>query len=79
MCAHSEQGALGLIINKPIEGLPFRELMIKMEIPVTATTSSAPVLFGASMITPLSVEYPQPLRKPSSRWTGDWQARAFGG
>jgi putative transcriptional regulator len=51
MCAHSEQGALGLIINKPIEGLPFRELMIKMEIPVTATTSTAPVLFGGPVDT----------------------------
>jgi putative transcriptional regulator len=51
MCAHSEQGALGLIINKPIEGLPFRELMIKMEIPVSATTSTAPVLFGGPVDT----------------------------
>jgi putative transcriptional regulator len=51
MCAHSEQGALGLIINKPIEGLPFRELMVKMDIPVSATTSTAPVLFGGPVDT----------------------------
>jgi putative transcriptional regulator len=51
MCSHSAQSALGLIINKPIEGLPFRDLMIKMDIPVTDVTSKAPVLFGGPVET----------------------------
>jgi putative transcriptional regulator len=51
MCAHSANGALGLIINKPIESLPFRELMIQMHIPVTNATSMAPVLFGGPVDT----------------------------
>ena len=52
MCSHSAQrGALGLIINKPIEGLPFRDLMIKMDIPVTSATSTAPVLLGGPVDT----------------------------
>ncbi len=51
MCAHSTRGALGLIVNKPIPALPFRELMIKMDIPVTAATSRMPVLFGGPVDT----------------------------
>jgi putative transcriptional regulator len=51
MCSHSAEGALGLIINKPIEGLPFRDLMVKMDIPVTDATSKAPVLFGGPVDT----------------------------
>ena len=35
MCAHSASGAMGLIVNKPFEGLSFRELMEKFEIAVT--------------------------------------------
>jgi putative transcriptional regulator len=47
MCSHStSQGALGLVVNKPIEGLPFRELMTKMEIPVSDATPQTPVMFG---------------------------------
>ena len=32
MCAHSEDGALGLIINKPIENLDFASLIEKLDI-----------------------------------------------
>ena len=46
MCAHSAQGAMGLIINKPIDGLSFRELMLKLGIDGTATRTNAPILFG---------------------------------
>ncbi|HEY0303164.1 MAG TPA: YqgE/AlgH family protein [Rhizomicrobium sp.] len=51
MCSHSAQGALGLIVNKPIPGLPFRELMNKMDIGVTAATPGNPVLFGGPVDT----------------------------
>ncbi|MDR3525649.1 MAG: YqgE/AlgH family protein [Rhizomicrobium sp.] len=46
ICAHSANGAMGLIVNKPLEGLSFRELMEKFEIAVTAEDSDTPILFG---------------------------------
>ena len=51
MCAHSDQGAMGLIVNKPFEGLTFRELVEKLEIRVTANTPDPPVLFGGPVST----------------------------
>jgi putative transcriptional regulator len=51
MCSHSAEGALGLIVNKPIDGLPFRELMSKMDIPVTDATPRASVMFGGPVET----------------------------
>ena len=49
MCAHSAKGAMGLIINKPIDGLSFRDLMDKLEIGVSAERADAPILFGGPM------------------------------
>src|ERR1700754_2633315 len=46
MCAHSAQGAMGLIVNKPFEGLTFREMVEKLDLTVTATTPDPPILFG---------------------------------
>ena len=46
MCAHSAQGAMGLIINKPVEGISFLELMEKFAIDVTSGQLDTPVLFG---------------------------------
>jgi putative transcriptional regulator len=46
MCAHSAKGAMGLIINKPIDGLSFRELMTRFSIDVTADRANTPILFG---------------------------------
>lgn len=46
MCAHSAKGAMGLIINKPIDGLSFRELMTKFNIDVMADRPDTPILFG---------------------------------
>lgn len=46
MCAHSAKGAMGLIVNKPIDGLSFHELMEKFNIPVTTDGSLTPILFG---------------------------------
>ncbi len=52
MCAHSlEAGAMGLVINKPIEGLNFRDLIGKLEIPVLSDTPDFPILFGGPMDT----------------------------
>jgi len=46
MCAHSDQGAMGIIVNKPLEGLTFRELVEKLDVHVTANTPNPPVMFG---------------------------------
>ncbi len=51
MIAHSDTGAMGLIINKPIDQLGFRDLMIRMDIEVTPKTSNRPVLFGGPVET----------------------------
>jgi len=51
MCAHSDEGAMGIIVNKKVEGLAFRDMMEKLEIGVNANTPDAPVLFGGPVQT----------------------------
>lgn len=51
MCAHSVEGAMGIIINHPVEGLTFGELMNKLELEVTDQASDLPVLFGGPVDT----------------------------
>src|SRR6185503_10694543 len=51
MCAHSADGAMGLIINKPIEGLGFHELIKNLDIRVTGNAPDSPVLFGGPVDT----------------------------
>jgi len=51
VCSHSADGALGLIVNKPLEGLPFRDLMTQMDIPVSESTPRVPVMFGGPVET----------------------------
>jgi len=51
MCAHSDEGAMGLIVNKPIDGMPFSQLMDKLGIKVTANRIETPVLFGGPVET----------------------------
>jgi putative transcriptional regulator len=46
MCSHSDQGAMGIIVNKPFEGLSFRELVERLDVRVTANTPDPPILFG---------------------------------
>src|ERR1700754_4997217 len=51
MCAHSAEGAMGLIINKPIEGMGFHELLKNLHLRVAANTPDSPVLFGGPVET----------------------------
>jgi putative transcriptional regulator len=51
MCAHSNDGAMGLIINKPIEGLSFYELLRRLELQVQSNAPDFPVLFGGPVET----------------------------
>src|SRR5580693_293558 len=46
MCAHSGEGAMGIIINKPVEGLHFPDLMKKLELATTPRTPNMPILYG---------------------------------
>ncbi len=51
ICTHSEEGAMGLIINKAVEGLSFREMMGRLKINVTESTPDTPILFGGPVQT----------------------------
>ena len=51
MISHSLEGAMGLIVNKPIGPLGFRDLMEQMEIAVGPATPNTPVLFGGPVET----------------------------
>jgi putative transcriptional regulator len=51
MIQHSSTGAMGLILNKPIPQLTFRDLMQQMSIETTPMTSSKAVLFGGPVET----------------------------
>lgn len=46
ICAHSASGAMGIVINKPIPGLSFANLMDQLEIATDARHSDFPILFG---------------------------------
>ena len=46
ICAHSAKGAMGLIVNKPIEGLGYRDLMGQFHIAMTSDGPTPPILFG---------------------------------
>ncbi|HEY5337274.1 MAG TPA: YqgE/AlgH family protein [Rhizomicrobium sp.] len=51
MCAHSADGAMGLIINRPIEGLGFQEMARKLDIKVTANTPDFAIGYGGPVET----------------------------
>ena len=46
VCAHSENGAMGIVINKPIPGLSFSKLMKQLEITINSEFGDFPILFG---------------------------------
>ena len=51
MCAHSSKGAMGIVINKPIPGLSFSELMKQLEIQTSSVTGDYPILYGGPVET----------------------------
>jgi putative transcriptional regulator len=51
MCAHSRDGAMGLIVNKPVAGLAFRDLIEKLELSATGEAPDLPVLYGGPVQT----------------------------
>jgi putative transcriptional regulator len=50
MCQHSEAGAMGLIVNKPLD-LNFKNLMDKMDIPTVPLAAERRVMFGGPVDT----------------------------
>ena len=50
ICAHSSKGAMGIVINKPIPGLSFAELMKQLQID-TPVVGELPILYGGPVET----------------------------
>src|ERR1700741_4162691 len=50
ICAHSSKGAMGIVINKPIPGLSFAELMKQLQIDTTPK-ADLPILYGGPVET----------------------------
>jgi putative transcriptional regulator len=51
MCAHSAEGAMGIIVNKPVTGLSFQDMMQRLDLQVTDRTLNFPVLYGGPVET----------------------------
>jgi putative transcriptional regulator len=51
MCAHSSEGAMGIMINKPVAGLSFHDLMEKLDLQVKPGTPNFPILYGGPVET----------------------------
>lgn len=46
ICAHSEEGSMGLIINKPQPQVNFAQLLTQLEIPMVQTVPALPIHIG---------------------------------
>ncbi|WP_112322334.1 YqgE/AlgH family protein [Oceanibium sediminis] len=46
MCAHSEEGAMGLMINKPARELSFKELLSQLEVSEETPPKAPDIYFG---------------------------------
>ncbi len=46
ICAHSDQGAMGLVINQPAESISFDELLEQLDIEQNEATASTPIRIG---------------------------------
>jgi putative transcriptional regulator len=51
ICAHSAEGAMGLVVNKTLDSLTLPELMSHLKIPAESTVGSAKVHFGGPVET----------------------------
>ena len=46
MCAHNDQGAMGLVINKTLDSIDFRKLLEQLDITSSESTPATTVHFG---------------------------------
>ena len=51
LCAHSDEGAMGLIVNKPADSLALKDLFERLGIEPPAGAASQPVRFGGPVET----------------------------
>jgi len=51
LCAHSEKGAMGIVINKRLPTLTFAELLEQLDIETSGQTRSLPIHFGGPVDT----------------------------
>ena len=51
MCAHSADGAMGLVINKPMDSLSFPDLLQQLEIEPKGIGAPMPIYFGGPVET----------------------------
>lgn len=51
MCAHGPDGAMGLVVNKPIDSITFPDLLTQLDIPVPPSGEGIEVLFGGPVET----------------------------
>lgn len=46
VCAHNDDGAMGIVINKTLDSIDFRELLAHLDIPAAEGADNVPVHFG---------------------------------
>jgi putative transcriptional regulator len=51
ICAHSSKGTMGIVINKPILGLSFPDVMQQLQIETKTVTGNFPILYGGPVET----------------------------
>lgn len=51
ICAYSDEGAMGLILNKPLPNMNMRDVLEQMDMPATAGPLDAPVHIGGPVQT----------------------------
>lgn len=51
MCVHNAEGAMGLVVNRQIDGITFPELLEQLNIDTEASAPSMPVYFGGPVET----------------------------
>jgi putative transcriptional regulator len=51
ICAHSAKGAMGIVINKPIPGLSFEEVLKQLQIETKPLMGEFPILYGGPVET----------------------------
>lgn len=51
VCAHGPEGAMGLVVNKPLDSITFPDLLSQLDIPVPPEGEGIGVLFGGPVET----------------------------
>ncbi len=51
LCSHSDEGAMGLVINNPLSALTFQELLEQLDIAISGPLHDIPILSGVPVET----------------------------